>query len=162
MTVFGDCADDCVGDCEATLSTKSGRDCVDGNWTRKSELIDCFVFQANTVDGAGGDGNMRVQILNVDKTSHKNVATGTTQAEGGRDAKKLPGASGAACKTRKVVILHGEFVIGLKRTSERGSISFPQIVHHTHTFAPISRAHRQCDFCHFELRILNFRFSSEG
>jgi hypothetical protein len=63
------------------------------------------------------------------------------------------GVSGAALTMRNVIIAHGEFVIGLKRANQ-GKPFFPQMVHHTHTFA--RRAHivrrLQYDFCNFELQ----------
>jgi hypothetical protein len=41
---------------------------------------------------------------------------------------------------RNVIIWHGEFVIGLKQTSEPREEFFPQMLHHKHTFARKSSA----------------------
>jgi hypothetical protein len=51
-------------------------------------------------------------------------------------AEKFQGASGAACMercARKIINAHGEFVIGLKSTSEPRETFFFQMVHHTYT-----------------------------
>jgi hypothetical protein len=56
---------------------------------------------------------------------------------------KFQGVSGAVCMVRKVINAHGEFVIGLKRTSEPRELFSPSNgPPHTHTFAGQSRAHR--------------------
>jgi hypothetical protein len=71
-----------------------------------------------------------------------------------RSAEKFQGASGAACSNdRKVINANGEFVIGLKRTSELRETYFLQMVHHTHFCTQIAHIVRQlqCDFCDFEL-----------